>query len=76
MVSTSAFIKPTIAYARPHSPGRFFAVNEVKAILAHLLLNYDFKAPGDSKAVPDPIWFGGIRNCNPKAQIMVKRRKV
>jgi hypothetical protein len=26
-----------------HSPGRFFAVNEVKALLAHVLINYEVK---------------------------------
>ncbi|TEB19828.1 cytochrome P450 [Coprinellus micaceus] len=58
------------------APGRFFAVNEVKAILAHLLLHYDFKVPGDANKVPDPIWFGGIRNCNPNAQALIKKREV
>ena len=31
------------------SPGRFFAANEMKAILAYIVLNYDLKIDGDGK---------------------------
>ena len=37
------------------SPGRFFAVNEVKIFFAYILLNYDFKLPGDSTEVPKGV---------------------
>ena len=32
-----------------YSPGRFFAANQLKAILAHIVLNYDLKIGGDGK---------------------------
>ncbi|TEB19829.1 cytochrome P450 [Coprinellus micaceus] len=62
-------------YGRNACPGRFFAVNEVKALLAHIILNYDFKIPGDSRVVPEPIWFSGGRNSNPTAEILFRKRK-
>ena len=39
------------------SPGRLFATNEVKAMLAHVLLNYDVKMANVSvgiSSIPDP----------------------
>lgn len=36
-------------YGRHACPGRFFAANEIKMILARLILDYDIKMPGDSK---------------------------
>ncbi|KAF8526939.1 cytochrome P450 [Hysterangium stoloniferum] len=35
-------------------PGRFFAVLEMKCLLAHMILTYDMKID----KVPDPLWFG------------------
>ncbi len=32
-------------YGRHACPGRFFAANEIKLILANILLNYDIKMP-------------------------------
>jgi hypothetical protein len=67
------------AYSRTiilSSPGRFFAVNEIKAMVAHILLNYDIKLPGDAKVVPPGRWFAGNRIPDPKAEMMFRKRKV
>ncbi|KAI8171865.1 Cytochrome P450 monooygenase 2 [Colletotrichum sp. SAR 10_75] len=54
-------------------PGRFFASNEVKVALCHLLLKYDWKlAPGNTA---DPFVVGVARQINPKTVIMFRRRK-
>lgn len=54
-------------------PGRFFASNEVKVALCHLLLKYDWKlAPGDTA---DPFVVGVARQVHPKTVIMFRRRK-
>ncbi|KAK2867855.1 hypothetical protein FQN49_003401 [Arthroderma sp. PD_2] len=37
----------SFGYGPQACPGRFFASNEIKVLLAHLLLNYDFKLEGD-----------------------------
>ncbi|KAI4151581.1 MAG: hypothetical protein LQ340_003426, partial [Diploschistes diacapsis] len=58
-------------------PGRFFASNEIKIIMAHLLLQYDFKYPegcgrprslsADENLYPDP---------DPAARLEMRERKV
>lgn len=58
------------------SPGRFFAVNEVKAAVSHILLNYDIKLPGDATKVLPGIWFAGSRSPDPKAQILFRKRRL
>lgn len=38
----------TFGYGRHACPGRFFAANEIKMILAYALLQYDVKNAGDA----------------------------
>ncbi|TFK16846.1 cytochrome P450 [Coprinopsis marcescibilis] len=61
-------------HGRAACPGRFFAVNEVKAMLAHMLLNYDFKLPNDSTEVPAGIWIMSGRSPSMSAPILVRKR--
>lgn len=54
-------------------PGRFFAANEVKLALCHLLLKYEWKlAPGSSLK---PVIAGTNQNIDPAVRVMLKRRK-
>jgi cytochrome P450 monooxygenase-2 len=54
-------------------PGRFFASNEVKVALCHLLLKYDWKlAPGNTT---DAFVTGVSSQVNPNTVIMFRRRK-
>lgn len=58
-------------------PGRFFASNEMKIVLAHLIMNYDWmivedKPPGSifrSRFVPDPKTVVGCRARVPEIQL-------
>lgn len=43
----------SFGYGPQACPGRFFASNEIKVLLAHLLLNYDLKLEGDKR--PDNV---------------------
>ncbi|KAI1037518.1 hypothetical protein LB503_013060 [Fusarium chuoi] len=54
-------------------PGRFFAANEVKIALCHLLLKYDWKFKDDKK--PEPMAFGMAYVANPFAKLMIRRRE-
>ncbi|RXW14561.1 hypothetical protein EST38_g11290 [Candolleomyces aberdarensis] len=58
-------------HGRNACPGRFFAVNEVKALLAHILLNYDLKLPGDAteqeKLAPNRT--DCASTCNPRGHV-------
>ncbi|TGJ87222.1 hypothetical protein E0Z10_g1556 [Xylaria hypoxylon] len=55
-------------------PGRFFASNEIKIILCHLLMKYDWRfAPDVPK--PEPHVFESIISVKPDTQIQARRRK-
>ena len=54
-------------------PGRFFASNEIKVALCHLLLKYEFDFV-DGK-VPEPIRFENSKSIDSKADIKLRRRK-
>ena len=57
------------------SPGRFFATNEVKAMLAHVLLNYDVKM-ANVDGCPSELWFGLLSIPDPTAEVMFRKRTV
>ncbi|KAJ3489331.1 hypothetical protein NLI96_g2202 [Meripilus lineatus] len=61
-------------HGRHACPGRFFAVNLMKCMMAHLVLNYDVKMEQEG-VMPEPttIEFGIIPN--PKAKVLFRRRR-
>ena len=54
-------------------PGRFFAANEIKLALCHLLMKYDWKLAPDSSL--KPMIAGANQNVDPAVRVMLKRRK-
>ena len=54
------------------SPGRFFAVNEMKLMLAFTLVRYDVKTKDGKR--PEDIKFLSILIPDMKAEILFKRR--
>ncbi|KAH9482481.1 Cytochrome P450 monooxygenase 151 [Psilocybe cubensis] len=55
-------------------PGRFFAVNELKTMLAHVLLNYDVKLVKE-KQRPENWWMSAGCIPNMTAELMFRRRQ-
>ncbi|KAI7281913.1 hypothetical protein KC345_g3859 [Hortaea werneckii] len=53
-------------------PGRFFASNEIKIALAHLLLKYDWRA--DSTDKTSEMQFEGNAMTDPNVKVQLKRR--
>ncbi|KAJ7269680.1 cytochrome P450 [Mycena rebaudengoi] len=53
-------------------PGRFFAVNEIKLMLAHVLLTYDVKLRDGVR--PADEWTFTVMNANSKAEVLFRRR--
>ncbi|KAL6406725.1 p450 monooxygenase [Ilyonectria robusta] len=54
-------------------PGRFFASNEAKVALCHLLMKYDFKlAPGEKPKVSQ---FGFTFEADAAVKVLIRRRK-
>ena len=56
------------------SPGRLVASLELKAIVAHLIMNYDMKIAGDG-ARPNDVFFGSNVLPHPSAKIMLRQRQ-
>ncbi|OCK74983.1 cytochrome P450 [Lepidopterella palustris CBS 459.81] len=70
-VTTSENYLP-FGHGKHACPGRFFASNEIKVVLAHLLLQYDFKFP-DDQGRPKTVEIGLDRG-NPKARVLFRAR--
>ncbi|KAG8628254.1 hypothetical protein KVT40_004127 [Elsinoe batatas] len=62
-------------FGRHACPGRWFAANEIKAIMAYLLLNYDFKFPAHVKERPKSIPVETQLLPDPTVKIMFRRRR-
>lgn len=54
-------------------PGRFFAAYEIKIIMCHLLLKYEWEALPTTDA--SPMVLGFTNASNPTARVRVRRRK-
>ncbi|KAN0130729.1 Cytochrome P450 [Lactarius tabidus] len=63
----------TFGYGRHACPGRFFAANEVKALLAHILVTYDFKVE-EGKRAPRTRTIGSMR-VPENANVMFRKRQ-
>ncbi|TRX98021.1 hypothetical protein FHL15_001231 [Xylaria flabelliformis] len=61
-------------YGRHACPGRFFASNEIKMIMAYLLLNYDFKFPEGKESRPLSTAVETQLLPNEEATVCFKRR--
>ncbi|KAL2019156.1 hypothetical protein VTK56DRAFT_10028 [Thermocarpiscus australiensis] len=74
--ATKAFASTSNEYlafghGRNACPGRFFAANELKLMLAHMVLNYDIDIKGSR---PRNMWFGLNRVPPLQATVRIKKR--
>ncbi|KAG6365864.1 hypothetical protein INS49_000040 [Diaporthe citri] len=72
LVSTSA-LNRGFGHGAHACPGRFFAANEVKIALAHLLMKYDWRLPEGHD--PQDINVGSGVVVNPELRLLVRRRQ-
>lgn len=56
-------------------PGRYFAANELKAMVAHVLTTYEFKFGKGEGCVPTPKWFAANTYPDPGAEVMFRRHR-
>ncbi|KAG5651807.1 hypothetical protein H0H81_007330 [Sphagnurus paluster] len=61
-------------YGRHACPGRFFAVNEIKALMVHVLLNYDVSFE-TNRGRPEDTWFGTLSAPDPSISVMFRKRR-
>jgi hypothetical protein len=57
------------------SPGRFFAANELKLMLAHLVVNYDVQFENSSHIRPPNVYFSNSCVPNPTAKVCFRKRQ-
>ncbi|KAF2838937.1 cytochrome P450 [Patellaria atrata CBS 101060] len=62
----------TFGYGRHACPGRFFAANEIKMIVAKMLLRWDMKNIGEEGRC-DSIYFGGQSFPDPTKELLLKK---
>lgn len=60
-------------YGRHACPGRFFAANEIKIIMARLLLDYEFKMPGDQTKRYDQVSYAKFLKPDASKTLLMKR---
>ncbi|KAF8989861.1 cytochrome P450 [Cyathus striatus] len=60
-------------HGRHACPGRFFAATELKAMLAHTLLNYDVMLHTDRR--PDNVWYEDSQIPDPNIKVLFRKRK-
>ena len=78
----SWYVRPRSACTHDHthrcdvtcSPGRFFAANELKALLAYIVLNYDFKLVGPRR--PENVTFAVNVMPDPNGELLFRKRRV
>ncbi|KAH9929782.1 cytochrome P450 [Fomitopsis serialis] len=72
-VSTSPEYVP-FGHGKHACPGRFFAGNELKTIIAHLVLNYDMKFEDDGPRPPNK-WFAAAVIPDRSAKVYFRKRQ-
>ena len=61
-------------YRRVYSPGRFFAANELKCMMAHIVHAYDVKLEKEGE-IPQPEWFTYAVSPNRNAEVLFRKRQ-
>ncbi|KAI0714847.1 cytochrome P450 [Earliella scabrosa] len=72
-VKTSMEFIP-FGHGRHSCPGRFFAANELKALLAYIVLNYDLKLVGPRR--PENVTFAVNVMPDPNGELLFRKRRV
>ncbi|KAL4758909.1 cytochrome P450 [Aspergillus foveolatus] len=77
--TSAQFVSPSpehmgFGFGKHSCPGRFFASNEIKIALCHILLKYDFRLTEQWKN-PRPIASGAGLTAEPRATMEIRRRK-
>ncbi|OHE90947.1 cytochrome P450 [Colletotrichum orchidophilum] len=63
----------TFGYGKHACPGRFFAVNEIKMIIANILCNYEIRMPEGMTERYENLAFGSSIVPDPKKTIMIRK---
>ncbi len=59
----------------PCSPGRFFAADMVKTVVAHMVVNYNLKVQRDTDGMSGGLGFGLKPSAKLGGKVVMERRK-
>ncbi|KAJ3547020.1 hypothetical protein NMY22_g1817 [Coprinellus aureogranulatus] len=71
---TSTVNNLTFGYGRHACPGRFFAAQEMKLLMAYFVHHYDLKLETKNGEKPKNFWFGMGNVPNATARVLMRRR--
>lgn len=74
-LATSTLYIVAFGYGRHACPGRFFAAQEMKLMMAYFLYYYDMRLEGQDGERPKNSWMGGGNLPDAKARIIIRRRQ-
>ena len=72
---TTSVESMAFGHGRHACPGRYFAEAEIKAILCHILMNYDIKFPDTVTERPRNIFFETAIMPDPTQKVLLRRRR-
>jgi cytochrome P450 len=75
LLPTSTLHSLSFGYGRHACPGRFFAAQEIKLLMAYFLHYYDLELEGSNGARPKNSWVGNVSLPDMKAKVGIKRRR-
>ncbi|PPQ96349.1 hypothetical protein CVT26_005033 [Gymnopilus dilepis] len=73
LVATPTLEYHAFGHGRPACPGRFFAITELKTMLAHLVMNYDVKLEDD--VYPSKLMMEANAIPNMSAKVLFRQRQ-
>lgn len=73
MVRTAGSVTELDSWGFLTSPGRFFAANELKIMMANLVLKYDIKFADEGRR-PDNEWMATTIQPSVSAQVLFRKR--
>lgn len=69
----------TFGHGRHACPGRYLAAQEMKLMMAYLVMKYDMKLPGSEGSKtpqrPGNLWIGNNSMPDPRVKVLLRRRR-
>jgi cytochrome P450 len=72
---TSTLHTLTFGYGKHACPGRFFAAQEMKLLVAYFLIHYDLKLENPDGKRPKNLWLNAFNMPSSNARVLMRKRK-
>ncbi|KAJ9602512.1 hypothetical protein H2200_013055 [Cladophialophora chaetospira] len=74
-VSTNPYHSMAFSHGKHACPGRFFAANEIKTIMAYMIRHFDMKPVQGKEKRPESVVFGHNLQPDPSVEILIRKRQ-